>query len=108
MAYQRRLAELDATLDDATLAGDTGRVELAQFERDALVDQLATAHGLGGRPRHRHDPIERARSTVTKHIHNAIARIEKHHSPLAAHLANAVKTGRYCRYARDHPISWDV
>ena len=105
-AYQRRLGELEFEIDDATPSGDTGRAERAQAERDALVEQLTAAYGLGGRPRRGNDPIERARSTVTKQIHGAISRIDHQHPALALHLRNSVRTGRYCCYAPEHPVEW--
>jgi tetratricopeptide (TPR) repeat protein len=105
-AYQRRLAELETEIDDAVQNDDRGRVERAQAERDALVEQLTAAYGLGGRARRGNDPVERARSTVTKQIHSAIARIERAHPVLALHLANSVRTGRFCSYVPEHPVIW--
>lgn len=107
-AYQRRLSDLETEIDDAAFAGDSVRTERAEAEREALIDQLASAYGLGGRARRGNDPIERARSTVTKQIHGAIARIDNEHPSLGLHLSNSVKTGRYCAYIPEHPISWDL
>lgn len=107
-AYQRRLTELEAEIDDATLSGDTGRAERARTERDTLVEHLAAAYGLGGRARRGNDPIERARSTVSKQIHGAIARIRTAHPTLARHLTNSVRTGRYCSYSPEHPVTWSL
>lgn len=66
--YRHRLTELDEEIDEAALTGDTDRAERVQAERDALVEQLTAAYGLGGRARRANDPIERARSTVAKRI----------------------------------------
>ncbi len=107
-AYQRRLSDLETEIDDAALTGDSMRTERAEAEREALIDQLASAYGLGGRARRGNDPIERARSTVTKQIHGAIARIDNQHPALGLHLSNSVKTGRYCAYIPEHPISWEL
>ena len=107
-AYQRRLSELETEIDDAALTGDSVRAERAEAERQALIDQLASAFGLGGKARRGNDPIERARSTVSKQIHGAISRIDNEHPSLALHLTNSVKTGRYCAYMPEHPISWDL
>lgn len=107
-AYQRRLAELETEVDDAALAGDPGRRERAEAEREALVEQLTAAYGLAGRVRRGNDPIERARSTVTKQIHGAIARIDKAHPSLALHLTNAIRTGRYCSYVPEQPVTWEL
>ena len=107
-AYRRRLEELEDEIDDAALSGDVGQGDRAQAERDILVEQLSTAYGLGGRARRGNDPIERARSTVAKRIHSAIARIGKEHPALALHLTNSIRTGRYCCYAPEHPVSWTI
>lgn len=107
-AYQRRLTDLEAEIDDAASSGDTGRAERAQAEREALVEQLTAAYGLGGRVRRANDPVERARSTITKQIHSAIARLDTAHPALARHLTNSVSTGRYCRYAPERRITWSL
>lgn len=108
-AYQRRLSELEAEIDDAALTGDSGRRARAEAEREALVDQLTAAYGLGGRVRRGNDPVERARSTVAKQIHGAIARIGKVHPSLALHLTNSVRTGRYCSYVPEgRPVDWQL
>lgn len=107
-AYQRRLAELDAELDDATISGDAARRARAAAEREALVEQLTAAYGLGGRVRRGHDPAERARSAVSKQVHGAIDRIGKAHPPLALHLNNSVRTGRYCTYVPESRVVWEL
>jgi hypothetical protein len=107
-AYQRRLTDLETEIDDAASSGDAGRAERAQAEREALVEQLTAAYGLAGRVRRANDPIERARSTVTKQIHSAIARLDTAHPALARHLTNSVSTGRYCSYAPERPITWSL
>ncbi|WP_219417411.1 ATP-binding protein [Pseudonocardia nigra] len=107
-AYQHRLVELDAEIDDATESGDSGRAERAHAERDALVEHVTAAYGLGGRARRGNDPNERARSTVTKQIHAAISRIGHQHPALALHLTNSVRTGRYCCYLPEHPVTWSL
>jgi len=107
-AYQRRLTDLETEIDDAASSGDTGRVERAQAEREALVEELTAAYGLGGRVRRGNDPIERARSTITKQVHSAIARIHNSHPTLARHLTNSVSTGRYCSYAPERPVTWSL
>jgi hypothetical protein len=62
-------------------------------ERDALIGELAHATGLGGRPRRLGDVTERARSTVTARIRDAIGRIERVHPELGRHLRASIVTG---------------
>lgn len=48
-AYRSRLIELDREIQEADEFADLERAEQARSERDALVSQLASAYGLGGR-----------------------------------------------------------
>ena len=106
--FKRRLAELDGDIDDADADSDLDRASRARAERDALLDALQAAYGLGGRPRHLGHPAERARSTVTARIRHAIGQIEGSHPELGRHLRHAVRTGAWCRYDPEEPVSWTV
>jgi hypothetical protein len=81
-AYRRRLAEIDADLDEARSWADTGRAAKLAAERDALLDQVRAATGLGGRPRVPGSAHERARIAVRKAIVNAIDRVAAADRPL--------------------------
>ena len=50
-AYRRRLAEIDADIEQARALEDDVREAQADAERDFLVRELARAVGLGGRDR---------------------------------------------------------
>ena len=52
-AYRARLAELDAGIDQADADHDPHRADRANAEREALLQELSSAVGLGGRPRRR-------------------------------------------------------
>lgn len=107
-AYRRRLAQLDAELDDADTRGDTERAERFHAERTALLDQLRTATGLGGRRRRTGATDERARTAVRKALVAAFSRIEPHDPGLARLLRDTIRTGTTCRYdpQPDRPITW--
>jgi len=107
-AYRHRLQELDDEIEAAETLGDAGRVERFATERDALVEQLTTAFGLGGRARRAGSPAERARTTVTARIRHAIRRIEAVHPELGRHLDRSVRTGTFCSYQPEPPVSWKV
>ena len=107
-AYRARLADLDAELDEARAWQDLGRAERVEAERAALVRELAAATGLGGRRRRLGDETERARKTVTARIRDGLARIERAHPPLGAHLRAAVSTGTSCVYRPAEPTSWQL
>ena len=97
-SYRRRLAELDAELEEAQ---DWARAERATAEREALIRELTAAAGLGGRSRRLGDVTERARKTVTARIRDALRRIERAHPALGAHLRATITTGTSCGYAPD-------
>ena len=97
--YGRRLAELEAELEQAREWGDTERAAGLEGELDLLTRELASAVGLRGRDRTFSSPAERARISVTKAIRTAIGRIDTHCPELAAHLEASIHTGRSCSYA---------
>jgi hypothetical protein len=97
-AYQRRIAELRAELDDSERCADALRAERAQRELDLLVQQLSSAVGLGGRARRVGAAAERARTAVQRRIREAIKKIAQHEPELGRHLDWAIRTGAYCAY----------
>jgi hypothetical protein len=107
-AYRRRLAELDAAIDEADAADDTHRAEAARAERAALVAELTAAAGLGGRTRRLGDERERARKAVTSRIRDAIERVERVHPALGGHLRAAVRTGGWCSYQPAEDAVWQL
>jgi hypothetical protein len=109
-AYRRRLAEVDDDIDEATRMHDLGRVELAQRDRDYLLAELSRAVGLGGRHRSIGGTAERARTSVTRSLRYALAKLAQHHPAVATHLKHSVHTGTYCSYAPDPltPIQWHL
>ncbi|GIF46761.1 AAA ATPase-like protein [Asanoa ferruginea] len=104
--YKRRLSQLDEAIDRAANRGDHGKVEVLDSERRALIDELRTAAGLGGRTRLLGDEAERARKTVTARIRDTLRKLDDRHPHLATHLRDAVSTGATCRYAPTDPITW--
>ena len=74
----------------------------------ALVDELTAAYGLGGRARRTGDRAERARTTVTSRVRDALARIERVHPDLGRHLRASVRTGVFCSYQPERRVAWDV
>jgi hypothetical protein len=107
-AYRRRLAELQRQLDAADAAGDAAGSTALIAERDALVRELASARGLGGRVRTSGSSTERARTAVATRIRDALRRLEVAHSPAARHLLRSLRTGTFCVYEPDPPVAWHV
>jgi hypothetical protein len=106
-AYKARLTELDQDIDEATADSDLERAARAAAERDALIDELSRALGLGGRSRRLGDDSERARKAVTARIHHAIDHLQDYHPDLAAHLRAAIRTGTSCSYQPAEPVGWN-
>ncbi|MFE2290840.1 ATP-binding protein [Streptomyces sp. NPDC059452] len=104
--YKEHLARLDAEIDRAAARDDTRQVEAYDRERQALLDQLRTAAGLGGRTRRLGDQTERARKTVTARIRDTLRKLDSLHPELAAHLRESVTTGTTCAYRPDHTPEW--
>lgn len=106
--YKARIRDLEDDIATASTMGDSVRAGHLQEEFDRLVEELARAYGLGGRARETSDPAERARSAVTHRIRDAIKRVEALDAPLADHLRASIRTGRFCVYEPDPPVSWTV
>jgi hypothetical protein len=66
-AYRQRLRELEEAAAEADAAADIERSARIAAERDALVDALTGAYGLGGRVRpHRGDRADQGRDTADR------------------------------------------
>jgi hypothetical protein len=107
-AYESRVRDLQEEIDEAEADNDSGRAERAVEERDFILAELASAVGLGGRIRRAGDPTERARSTVTQRLRDAIGRIASAHPALGRHLQRSVRTGVFCAYEPEQPTEWDL
>jgi hypothetical protein len=108
-AYQARLGELRAELEEAEGFNDPARATKARQEMDFLVGELARAVGLGGQDRRAASHAERARLNATRAIRAAVANLARANPSLGRHLAATVRTGRYCSYIPDPraPIAWE-
>jgi hypothetical protein len=100
-SYRDRLRDIDGELAEAQSWADTARVERLTVERDALLDEVRGATGLGGRPRVIGGSAERARVAVRKAIAAALSRVEEHDAATARLLRASVHTGGSCRYEPD-------
>ena len=107
-AYRRRLGELDDELAEARAHADLAREQRLDREREALLDQLRAATGLGGRARVAVGTHERARVAVRKAIAAAIDRITAVDPSLGRLLIDTISTGATCRYDPDpdRPMRW--
>jgi hypothetical protein len=87
---------------------DLGRIDTIRAERDALLDEVARATGLGGRTRTTGSGQERARIATRKAISAAIERLSAVDKALGKHLNATIRTGLSCSYEPDpdDPVRW--
>lgn len=104
-AYRRRLSELSEELEEAQSFHDGERAARAKAEIDHLVEHLALATGLGGRSRRTITNGERARVSVSKALKAAVDRIQAANPDLGRHLAKTIRTGTFCVYQAESPLS---
>jgi hypothetical protein len=107
-AYEHRIRELQEEVDDARVTNDPVRAERAETELDALVQQLAEAFGLSGRPRAMRSAAERARSAVGWRVRAAVRHAAEMHPEFGRHLKNAVRTGTWCSYRPETETRWKI
>lgn len=107
--YRQRLQDIEEDLDEADRHGDVGRAGRLAAERDALIEQLTAAFGLGGRARRLgSDPDERLRKAVSARVRASIERIDGLHPALGHHLRSSVRTGFWCSYQPEQLTQWHV
>lgn len=107
-AYRERLREIDLDLREAEESGDPDRLTRLESERQALLSELGSVAGLGGRLRASGGSSERARGAVTWRIRHAIRKVAEVHPALGRHLANAIRTGSSCGYFPERPVGWHL
>jgi hypothetical protein len=106
-AYRRRIAVIDEALDAADTTGDAHRSATLTAERARLAGAVRR-RGLGGRARPTGSSAERARTTVTTRVKDALRRLDSAHPEAARHLRRSLRTGAFCRYDPDPVATWEV
>lgn len=104
--YRQRLVDLDDEISEASEWSDFGRLDGLQAERDALVNELTAAVGLGGRRRTTGSTVERARVAANKAINTALARVATVDHEMAEHLRNSLHLGYECMYDPRSTTEW--
>ncbi|HKA53807.1 MAG TPA: hypothetical protein VKJ47_09115, partial [Candidatus Binatia bacterium] len=109
-AYRCRIQELRQEVIEAQAGNDWERAQQAQHEIEFLLQELATAFGLGGRNRKAAAAAERARVNVSKGIKAALKHIAMSSPRLERYLATSLKTGLFCCYLPDpcRLINWQL
>jgi len=103
--YHHRLQEIDEEIEEAISLHDPARQEKLGSEREAILTQMKSAQGLGGRIRQQFD-AERSRKTVCKAISRAIEAIQKVHPELGLHLHKSINLGLEVCCSPDVVIDW--
>ncbi len=98
-AYRRRAEQLQEEMADA--ADDEVRLDTAQREYDALMDELMRTRGLGGRTRRFVGSDERARTAVQKALRRAVTKIRAGDQVIADIIEQHLLTGYVCCYRRE-------
>ncbi len=106
LALRKRYSERKNELETAERHNDEGTVISARNEMEELEAQVRESYGLGGRDRRMGDEVEKAAKRVSMAVDRAIKQIEKHSQPLANHLRNSLKMGRFMSYRPEEDISW--
>ncbi|MFN2555782.1 MAG: AAA family ATPase [Nitriliruptorales bacterium] len=104
--YRRRLAELEQEIEQAETLGDPELSSRAQVDRQAVLAQLTTSYGIARSLRSVGNPTERARTTISSRIRTALARIDRAHPALGAHLDHSIRLGTFCSYSPERAVSW--
>ncbi|MBW9205737.1 hypothetical protein KV097_07235 [Mumia sp. zg.B17] len=98
LEYRHRMERLREEMADA--ADDDARLDRAQREYDALVDELARGHGLAGRARNFASADERARTSVQKALKRVLAKIRADDPVIGDIIGRHLVTGFVCCYRR--------
>jgi TolB-like protein/Tfp pilus assembly protein PilF len=106
--YRERLVELNSGIEEAENMGNSDLAISLREEYEALLDNLTSSLGLGGKARNIGSSVEKARSAVTWRIRSSIKKIEQVHPNLALHLSKSIKTGTFCSYQPELSINWDI
>lgn len=97
--YRRRIEALDEQIDRTLqFERDEEAAELDR-EREALLEELRSATGLGGRSRKLDDASDRARKAVTARIKDTLRKMQEVHPELALLLRDHVSTGASCMFS---------
>ena len=105
---RERLQTLDEHIAQAEAAGNQPAALGAASEREALLHELRSATGLGGRRRALPDASERARKAVSGRIRESIEKIRLQLPELARHLDESITTGSSCAYRPAQAQTWQI
>jgi hypothetical protein len=106
IAYQRRLDELQDELAAAQRYNDAALAARTQGEIDLITSELAVAYRVSQHARKNSSEVEKARKAITSRIRTVLGKIQQSHPALWQHLCSTLKTGTFCSYNPEKPITW--
>ena len=106
--YKRKLLDLQSEMEEARTFNHSDRLATLQKAYDQLLAHLSGSLGLGGKSRLTSTSVDKARSAATLRIRSSIKKIETVHPRLARHLQASVKTGTFCVYRPEVPVTWSL
>ncbi len=104
-SYRARLAEIADDIDGAKRANDPVRQEQLEQERSALLAELKSDTGIGGKLRDAGSDREKVRKAVTNAITRAVEDIAKFDTHFAEHLRLTLDRGHTLTYVAGG-VSW--
>lgn len=104
-SYRARLAEIVEDLEEAKVANDPVRQEGLEGEREALLAELKSVIGIGGKLRDAGGDREKVRKAVTNAIKRAIDEIHQFDIRLGEHLTVNIDRGHELIY-KSAGVEW--
>jgi hypothetical protein len=106
--YKKEIRDLEEDINEAENNNDFARLAMLRGEKEFLEQHILAATDPNGRIRKMDGDSGKARKAVYISLKAIIEKIHKKHPELGQHLQNSIKTGFFCSYLPDKPISWAV
>ncbi len=100
--YQQRVGDLDSKKRSIGLS------PVEERELGDLRQHLRAALKIGGKPREISGQAERARDNVSHALRRSFEAIVRVLPQMAQHLDKHIKSGSFCSYEPDEPMSWVI
>lgn len=104
--YKRRIVAIDNQLEDARELRNDEEIARLEDERDAILAEIRSATGIGGKIRTEPRVVKRPRQAVSMAITRAIGEVEAEHAALGRHLRASLRLGTSASYEPESTIDW--
>jgi len=104
--YKKEIRDLEEDINEAENNNDFDRLSMLRGEKEFLEQQILAATDLKGRIRKMDGGSNKARNAVSSAIKGSVKKICQKHPEFGQHLQNSIKTGFFCSYVPEKPISW--